>query len=487
MSALHQKDGYKIGHPFQYPEGTEEIYSNFTARAGWHANIPNSKGITFVGLQYFIIDYLINEWNDTFFDQPKEKVIAKYQRRVSHYLGYSIDVSHIEALHDLGFLPLEIKALPEGSFIPYNVPMLTVRSTHGFGWCSNLIESVMSSELFQPITTATTYMAYKRLFVDYAKRTGAPLEFVPYQGHDFSFRGMPGRHAAAISGFAALACGAIGTDTLPAIDIAEDFYGANVETEIVGQGVAATEHSVMCAGGKDTELDTIRRLLVDVYPSGPVSIVWDTWDFWKSVTENLPILKQLIMARDGKLIIRPDSGDPVKILIGDSSAPVDTPEYKGLIQCLWDIFGGTVTTKGHKVLDSHIGAIYGDSITYDRAEQILHGLYLKGFASNNIVLGIGSFTYQYITRDTHGMAFKSTHAIIRGEYFPIFKEPKTDGGTKVSAKGYLMVSKEQGMYKLWNNATPKQEKHGCLETVFKDGQLTKFQNLSAIRKLTEII
>jgi nicotinamide phosphoribosyltransferase len=270
------------------------------------------------------------------------------------------------------------------------------------------------------------------------------------------------------------------------VDIAEDYYGANADVEVIGQSVNATEHSVMCSGGEVDELQTFERLLTDVYPEGIVSIVSDSWDFWKVVTEYLPKLKPLIMSRYGKCVIRPDSGDPVKIICGDPEAAYGTPERKGLVQCLWEIFGGTMTNKGFAVLDSHIGAIYGDSITYDRAEQILSQLHTKGFASCNIVLGIGSFTYQYVTRDTHGMAFKSTHAIVEGKYIPIFKNPKTDSGIKVSAKGYLMVSQEQGKYVLWNNATPKQEKHGCLETVFKDGKLIKFQTLADIRKLTDI-
>jgi len=244
MSAIHQKDAYKIGHIHQYPKGTTEIYSNFTARSGSRSNVPGSTGVYFVGLQYFIKDYLIREWDETFFRKPKSEVVAKYQRRVSGILGYSVDVTHVEELHDLGHLPIRIKALPEGTFVPYGVPMLTIRNTlPEFYWVTNMLESVISAELWQPITSATSYAAYRNLCYKLAEETGSPLEFVPYQCHDFSFRGMAGRHAAAVSGFATLAMGAVGTDCIPAIDLAEDYYGARTD-EVVGQSVNATEHSV---------------------------------------------------------------------------------------------------------------------------------------------------------------------------------------------------------------------------------------------------
>jgi nicotinamide phosphoribosyltransferase len=485
MSALHQKDSYKIDHRQQYAPGTSLIYSNFTARSNKNANVPGDA-VTFIGLQHFIMDYLINEWNDSFFNKPKESVVKKYQRRVSNILGYTVNVDHIYALHDLGYLPVKIKALPEGSQVPYGVPMFTIVNTlPEFFWVTNMLESVISAELWQPITSATTYMAYKRLAHRYADVTGADKSFIPFQLHDFSFRGMAGRHAAAISGFAALAAGSFGTDCIPAIDIAEDFYDANSDQEIVGVSVPATEHSVMCSGTKEEEFETYKRLITELYPTGIVSIVSDTWDFWQVVTDYLPKLKNEIMSRDGKVVIRPDSGDPVDIICGTNGLEGgQQPAQKGLIECLWDIFGGTVNEKGYKVLDPHIGAIYGDSITYDRAEQIFNRLAVKGFASSNIVLGIGSYTYQYVTRDTHGMAMKSTYAVINGVGTPIFKDPKTDSGIKKSAKGLLMVSRIGNKYQLEDNVDTKQEKHGCLETVFEDGKLVKRTSLQEIRALT---
>lgn len=487
--APHQLDFYKTGHHQQYPNGTEYVYSNLTARSGKHSNVENSKGIIFIGLQLFIKDVLIDEWNDTFFNVPKEKVINKYKNRVSVALGYEIKTEHLEALHDLGYLPVKIKALPEGSYVPYRVPMLTIVNTlPEFYWVTNMLESVMSAELWQMINSATTYFAYLKRFHYYAEITGSDKSFIPFQGHDFSFRGMPGREAAAKSAFAALACGSKGTDTVSGIDVAVEYYNAK-DDEFIAGSVNATEHSVMCAGSKDGEFDTFKRLLTETYPTGALSIVSDTWDFWKVIEYTLPKLKSIIMARDGKLIIRPDSGDPVDIICGafDDYGHGASPEQRGLIDCLWHTFGGTTNDKGYKVLSEKIGAIYGDSITLDRQEEILRRLKNKGFASSNIVLGIGSYTYQMTTRDTHGMAVKATSVTINGVRQNIYKDPKTDSGLKKSAKGFLMVSNVNGNYELRDCVTEKEERRGCLEVVFEDGKIIKETNFNDIASLVSSI
>jgi nicotinamide phosphoribosyltransferase len=239
---------------------------------------------------------------------------------------------------------------------------------------------------------------------------------------------------------------------------------------------------VMCMGQQTSEQETFRRLIEDVYPTGIVSIVSDTWDFWKVLTQILPSLKSKIMARNGKVVIRPDSGDPFLIINGDPSAPVGSPQFKGAIRVLDEIFGSTKTDKGYKVLDSHIGLIYGDSINAQRQEQILEGLARNGYASDNVVLGVGSFNYQYVTRDTHGFAIKATFGVTRsGGDTPIFKDPKTDDGTKRSAKGLLRVDQVDGKFKLTDNVSREQEAGGELELVFEDGQLLRFESLAQIR------
>jgi nicotinamide phosphoribosyltransferase len=243
---------------------------------------------------------------------------------------------------------------------------------------------------------------------------------------------------------------------------------------------------------------------MDQFPIGILSVVSDTFDLWQLITKFLPENKEQIMSRDGKLVIRPDSGDPVDILCGFPKneegllynseenikngasyylAPMNTPEEKGVIELLWDVFGGTINEQGYKVLDPHIGAIYGDSITIDRANEICERLEAKGFASTNVVLGIGSFTYQYNTRDTFGFAMKATYVEVEGEGREIFKDPITDDGTKKSATGLLSVaSNSEGLYLVDKCSWPG-ENVGLLQTIYKDGEFFNLTTLTEIRNL----
>lgn len=482
-------DFYKSDHRRQYPEGTTEVYSNFTARSGHLENIIKENyddKIVFFGLQYFIKDYLIHAWQEFFFKKPKEEILAAYKRRMDFSLGKdAIDSSHIAALHDLGYLPIKIKALPEGMRVPLGVPVLTIVNTHpDFFWLTNYLETVISNYLWKPTTSATTAYEYKRLLTQFAIRTGTSCTFIPFQAHDFSFRGMSSIQDAAITGAGHLTS-FLGTDTVPAIDLMEAYYEADATQELIGCSVPATEHSVMCMGMKEGEIATFKRLINELYPTGIISVVSDTWDFWNVVTDFMLILKEDILSRDGKLVIRPDSGDPVKIVAGDPEASHGSPEYKGAIECLWDVFGGTITEKGYKTLDSHIGLIYGDSITLERAQAILSRLEAKGFASGNIVFGIGSYTYQYVTRDNFGFAMKATSGVVKGERRDIFKDPKTDSGTKKSAKGLLRVERKDGHLVLHDQQTEEQENQGLLDVVFLNGELKKTVSLSEIRERVE--
>lgn len=471
-------DYYKVGHVFQYPRNTTLVYSNLTPR---NSRLAGVDEMVFFGLQYFVKEYLVKYFNDHFFNQPKEVVMAAYKRRVVTSLGAHLpSYDHLENLHTLGYLPVEIKALPEGSRVPVKVPCLTiVNSKPEFYWLTNFLESILSAIIWQPCTSATIAHEYRKLLDRYAAETGMPADFVKWQGHDFSFRGMSSLESAVTSGMGHL-LSFTGTDTIPAIDALEEYYGADADRELIGGSVAATEHSVMCSGSKDGELDTFQRLITEVYPSGIVSIVSDTWDLWKVCTDYVSALKEVIIKRDGKVVIRPDSGDPVKIICGDVDGKTEA-ERKGVVELLWDVFGGTVTDKGYKLLDSHIGTIYGDSINLQRAEAICEGLKQKGFASQ-AVFGIGSFTYQYNTRDTFGMAMKATYVEVAGEGREIFKNPVTDDGMKRSATGLLQVKKENNTYVLYDKVSWKEEKDSELKTVFKDGKLIKEFSLAEIRE-----
>lgn len=564
MNSLLNTDGYKTGHKFQYPPGTEYVYSNWTPRK---SRIQGIDHVVHFGLQHFIKKWLIEDFHDNFFMKPKGEIVREYKRMMDNYLGKdSVDVKHIEDLWELGYLPLKIKSLPEGSLVPMRCPAVTIINTAPkFFWLTNYIETMLSAELWMPTTSATIAREYRKLLNYYCQETGGDPNFIQFQGHDFSMRGMAGIEAAKLSGMGHL-LSFVGTDTIPAIIELEKYYRANSDEELIGCSVNATEHAVQCAGGKEGELETFKRLLFEVYPKGIVSVVSDTWDLWKVLTEYLPNLKDKILARDGKLVIRPDSGNPVDIICGNFSTVQDvtnevdnfeefkeyakediidfvrddtphgeygvdshsiiykfqgkyykctidnfqwnrhdkqfyfidfyedpnliveeiqlTPENKGVIELLWDVFGGIINEKGFKVLDPHIGAIYGDSITLDRCQQICERLKAKGFASTNIVFGIGSFTYQYNTRDTFGFAMKATWCQVNGKSYDIFKDPITDDGTKKSAKGLIQIifDTNKNEYFFRDQVDPSEEDaSNCLETVFENGKLVKETLLSEIR------
>jgi nicotinamide phosphoribosyltransferase len=348
-----------------------------------------------------------------------------------------------------------------------------------FFWLTNYFETLLSATVWMPCTSATLAKKYRTILDHYAQKTSSIPEFVDWQGHDFSMRGMAGLEAGTMSSAGHL-LSFTGTDTIPTVDFLEEYYNANSDEELVGGSVAATEHSVMCMGTNSGELETFKRLVTEVYPHGIVSIVSDTWDLWKVLTEYLPALKEEILARDGKVVIRPDSGDPVDIICGNPNGKTEI-ERKGVVESLWETFGGTTNDKGYKELDSHIGAIYGDSITLARAEQICSRLEQKGFASTNVVLGIGSFTYQYNTRDTFGFAMKATYGEVDGVGREIFKDPITDDGTKKSAKGLIKVTLENGEYVLHDQVSWEEEKQGEFREVFRDGQLLVDWTLAEIR------
>jgi nicotinamide phosphoribosyltransferase len=545
-------DGYKTGHVHQYPNNTQIIVSNMTARGTRREDVD--EVITF-GLQYFLKEYLINQWNNNFFAVPKDQILARFSRRINNYLGpNNVGTDHIARLHDLGYLPISILALPEGSLYKLRIPSLVIYNTiPEFFWLTNYLETILSTTVWGPCTSATTAFQYKKLLSKFAMDTVGNTDFVQWQGHDFSFRGMFGMEAAVMSGGGHLTS-FTGTDTIPAIDWLEEYYNADCEKELIGGSVAATEHSVACStilnfvekvrienAGTNNEtithdelmnladIEYVKHLITEIYPTGIVSIVADSFDYWNTITNTARILKEVIIARDGKVVFRPDTGDPVKVVCGYKVAQIpqnwitqdliavikngadavvindDGKEYfypivlmekeyklgnqltlnevKGSIECLWEIFGDTVTDKGYKLLDAHVGLIYGDSITLQRARAICEQLQAKGFASINIVFGIGSFTYQYVTRDTDAYAVKATFAQVNDKEINIYKKPKTGDGVKNSAFGLVAVFKdENGEFYLKDGATWNEMLNCELKEVFRNSKLLVDQSLSEIRE-----
>lgn len=437
-------DFYKVSHRNQYPKDTENVYSIMVPRSNKYLNKVDR--VVSAGISGFVIKYLVDFFQQAFFARAEEDVVREYSEFIKRTLSVDDDGSHIRELHQLGYLPLRAKAIPEGQSVPIGVPILSIENTHPrFAWLTNYLETLISCSLWQPMTSASISRKYYQLGYKFAEMTCDNKDHLQFQFHDFSMRGMSSLESAQLSGLGHLMY-FNGTDTIPAITYVDEYYKGQVAKNFYPCSIAATEHSVMCAllakqeaagSGRD-ETESYKCLIKEIYPEGFVSIVSDTYDFWRNVEYVLPSLKDDIMSRNGRVVVRPDSGDPVQVICGIPNSDGSTAEEKGLIQALWETFGGTINDKGYKVLDPHIGAIYGDSITLERAEQIFAGLKAKGFASSNIVFGVGSFSYGSPTRDSLGFAIKATSTIQGGKEYLLMKDPKTDSGKK-SPRGRVKV------------------------------------------------
>jgi nicotinamide phosphoribosyltransferase len=513
LNSMFLADGYKVGHYNMYQDGVEVVYSNFTPRANKYAPKGNNGKVLNFGHQY-AIRFIVEHFNENFFSKPKEQIISEIKENFSAYLGVDYDTKHIEDLWDLGYLPLEIRSLDEGTESAIKIPVLFLYNTdERFAWVTNYIETILSNLLWQPITTATNVLIMKRIVKDAVLKTDKDnLGIIDFMLHDFSMRGLTGLDATIGSGMA-FAIVSNGSDSLPVIQASKHYYDIN-ETPIFS--VRASEHSQMTAGGPDGEFDIYKNLLTK-FPDGILSLVSDSFDLWRVLTDYLPRLKDLIMSRNGKLVIRPDSGNPVDIICGTKhykwnnklwslkegrerggdydyeengitylrDKEISQAEAKGVIELLWDIFGGTINEQGFKVLDPHIGMIYGEAINQDNIQLIFSRLEAKGFAATNCFFGQGSYSTQYVTRDTWGMALKCIAQQKDGKLVEIFKDPITDSGMKKSAKGLTVVYKdEKGEYYLKDQATLEevQSDENELKVRFRNGELLNQVTFDEIRK-----
>ena len=493
VAPLMQIDAYKLSHRKQYMLSGEvtKVYSNFANR---RSRLDDVQGVVHFGLQAFLQEYCIDAF-EPFFAADEDEVARLYAERYVQVVGGNpdeVDVSHIRALHRVGYLPLQFKAVPEGTVVAFNVPSFTVENTlPEFFWLPNYIESILSASVWHPSTSATIAHRLRMLLDKMAVKTGAPVEAVDFQGHDFSFRGQTSQASAAASAAGHL-LSFKGSDSLNAMDWVDYYYPGNREMTL--GSVPATEHSVMSTGiAVHGERETFRRLL-EAYPTGILSVVSDTFNLWTVLNEYLPSLKDEVMARDGKIVIRPDTGNPADIVCGTKTNPnlIHTrevkdmhrnPDYFGVLELLWEHFGGTVNEKGYRVLDEHVGVIYGDSITYERAQDITDRMEKMGFASTNVVFGVGSYTYQYVSRDTFNSAMKATWAEVNGEGVNLFKNPVTGDGMKKSATGRLAVIENDGKLSLIEKATPADEEKSLLQTVWQDGKFVRRQTFDEVREV----
>lgn len=537
-------DVYKLGHGPMWQPGTEMAYANLTPRSNrlFKAPVGYDGKMVVLGTHAGIQELHMN-W-ERFFKMDKADALGIYMDIVNAALGEGVvTVDDMSDLHDLGYLPIRVKSLKEGARVSMKVPVLTIKSTNKkFYWIVNFLETAISQITWPTMTTATIAAEYRRILTKWARLTGTPEEAVDWQAHDFSSRGLMGPEAAARIGVGHLAS-FYGTDNIQAAYYAKAMYDVSSVALLFGS-VPATEHSVsssnimyiekmLLEGSRPTgdaeeiylrgidanlsvkelaELLFLHRYITVLFPTGIISYVTDTYDYWAVLTKILPLLKDVIMKRDGKLVIRPDSGDPRKIIAGLkegefrctkqgvayplsawSGAALTAPqgtltaipkwEIEGSIKTLYNIFGGTTTETGHLLLDSHIGLIYGDSITLERSDNILESLFDKGFASGNVVFGVGSFTYQYITRDTFGFAVKATATEVDGEFIAIFKDPATGDKLKKSAKGYMMVLLEDGEYVMYDNVSELEEALGELHVIYEDGLFAAKPDFNEIRRM----
>lgn len=475
-------DFYKAVHAEMLPKNITKSVSYFTPRM---SRIKRWDKVVMFGLQGFIKTYLIDYFNEEFFDKPFEEIIYEYKRIMDASLGkdtYKID--KIENLHKLGYLPIEIVALPEGTIVPMHVPMFGITNTHkDFAWLPQALESLVSAEMWHPMLAATVGKTYRDIVNYYYDLTCDDSIPKSKALGAFDFRGEECLESAVKAG-AGWCLSFLNTATVPTIPYLEKNYFCDCTKEDVAYGSPSTEHSVMCSNYAidGDEITLLRRLLTEIYPNTSFSAVLDSYDYWNVINNILPQLKTEIMNHNGCMLMRGDSGDCVEV--------VTKTVFK-----LWDEFGGTINSKGYKILDPHVKAIYGDSITVQRCEEIYKILMENGFSCSNVALGVGSFSFQCIeedgflkpfTRDTFSSCIKATYCEIDGKPFPIFKNPK-DGGFKKSQKGCCRVYTrcDGSIYYedelTWEQATDYEKRGNMLIPVFKDGELLKEQSLKEIR------
>lgn len=476
MNPMLLIDFYKAVHAEMLPKDITRSVSYFTPRM---SRVERWDKVVMFGLQGFIKTYLIDYFNEAFFERSFEEVIGEYKRIMDATLGAeAYQIEKIEKLHKLGYLPIEILALPEGTLVPMHVPMFGITNTHpGFAWLPQSLESLISAESWHPMIAATVGYTYRKIVDTYYEKTcDDSLPRARALGA-FDFRGEECLESAVKAG-AGWCLSFLNTATVPTIPYLEQMYACDCTTEPVAFGSPSTEHSVMCSNyAVDGDEETlIRRLLTEIYPNTSFSAVLDSYDYWNVIDNVLPRLKKEILEHNGCMLMRGDSGECVEV--------VTKTVFK-----LWEQFGGTVNSKGYKVLDPHVKAIYGDSITIQRCEEIYRILEENGFACSNVALGVGSFSMQCIeedgilkpfTRDTFSSCIKATYCEIAGAPYPIFKNPK-EGGFKKSQKGCCVVYEDMSFKDgfTWEEACKNPENVLC--PVFRDGKLLVEQNLQEIR------
>lgn len=526
MTPIFLTDFYKTLHHMIYVEGMEYLTSYWTPRKviDVRKDELDPEIVTF-GLQAFIKKYLIEAFNEHFFKRDIDQLAQEYQDFIratfSVEVGRSLDFLY--QLHSLGHLPISIRAVPEGTIVPAGCPMIEITNTvPGFGWLVNYLEVIFSCSMWMPSCAASIARQYRKIVDEaYHITTNADPRTACC---DFSMRGASSLESCLYTG-AGHMLSFFGSSTIPAYWFVQKYYGAKPEEGGVARCTPSTEHSVMSSYGRENELDAYIVTLKTV-TEGPVSIVSDTYDYWELLTKGVDKLKPYILNRKGKTLFRGDSGDPVDIICGkevpvftgdpdlercnteyfivsttigifiwykvngDSYEPIPTsavpPEYLGTVQILYERFGGHINSKGFIELDPHVGAIYGEGITLQRAKEIYRRLRDRGFAASCVGFGIGSLAYQLNTRDTYGFALKASHAVVYGKPRLIYKDPKTDNiKLKKSHKGLVKVFLKDGEVTHQDGFLTRDAEYykgNIMQEVFREGELRVVTSLPEIRR-----
>lgn len=442
-------DSYKASHWLQYPPGTERVFSYFESRGGRFENV------VFFGLQYVMDRYLAGAVvTSEHVEEASEFFAAHFGREeLFHRAGWE----RIVSVHG-GRLPVEIRAVPEGSVVPTQNVLFTVENTDpACFWLTSYLETLLVQTWYGS-TVATLSREMKRLIGSYLVETGDPTA-VGMKLQDFGFRGVSSVESASIGGAAHLV-NFQGTDTVVGALLARDYYGA----EMAGFSIPAAEHSTQTAWGREAEEAGFAHML-STFPSGLVAVVSDSWDVRNACREIWgERLREQVLERDGTLVIRPDSGTPHLMVLE-------------LLEILGERFGSTENAKGYKVLPPQIAMIQGDGIDFEETERILSTLRDHRWSADNLTFGMGGALLQRIDRDTQSFAFKCSQVVVGGEARDVFKDPVTDP-SKASKRGRLKLVLTEGGYRTVRDSAPGEDQ---LVSVFRDGHVLARSSWDEVR------
>ena len=484
-NAMLLADTYKFCHILQYNTGLTKLYSYWTPRKSM---LKTCDKMVFFGLQAFIQEFLVDYFKKNFFDREINEVIAEYEKYMKVQLpqgGYA--TTNIIDLHRLGYLPLQIRAIPEGTSVSMGIPCIEVTNTHdNFAWLVQWVECILQAELWKPCNHATIAKMYLGLAKEYYDKT-CDADCDPKMAMaDFGMRGMSCTNESIRCSAAWLTC-FNKTSTAPALPYIDKYYDADVSNTKIGMGAVSTEHSVMASNFAidGDEVTFIRRMLTEIYPNNSFSMVSDTYDYWNLVDVILPSLKTEVLQHNGTLLVRPDSGDQFETVTKT-------------LESLWKTFGGYYNTKDYRVLNDHIRIILGDGCTLFTVRKIWEWMEEHEYAANNVYFGIGAFALSSFfdreklicnTRDVFGIAMKATAGITNGVFHQIYKDPKTDTGKlKKSHKGIVHVRRDSigNLFETDEHTTPLKDDSSELKTVLYNGVVYNKQTFAEIRNRIEI-